>query len=218
MLLLMIACLFTGCKGTEGLILTGEAALNEESCDADKYLTQESLLTEGSSLSDDGSPEKKAEQGKEASCEATIFVHICGAVAKPGVYELPNGARVFQAVESAGGFLKEADETYLNQAQVLTDGMQLYIPTKEEVEKAEAEGKSLQPERVGTQTKDSSLININTADIEQLCTLPGIGSAKAADIIAYRETNGSFLTIQDIMKVDGIKEGMFSKIKDKICV
>ena len=221
-LILVAILFFTGCKREDGLILTGEASLKEESFWEKERVSEEGaeadLFTENSILAESNEVQEQDVLKEDATFEEMIFVHICGAVANPGVYELPKGSRIFHAVESAGGFLKEADENYLNQAQELSDGMQLYIPTKDEVEKAGTEGRSLQPQKEDAQTKENGLININTAGIELLCTLPGIGSAKAADIIAYRETNGSFATIRDIMKVDGIKEGMFSKIKDKICV
>lgn len=150
---------------------------------------------------------------------AVFFVYVCGAVKAPGVYELEQGSRVFEAILLAGGFCEDACREYVNQAQEVTDAMKIYIPTAAQVENGE-----LGPGEGGwTQTGDAkaggpSLVNINTADVETLKTLPGIGESRAEAIIDYRESSGSFEKIEDIMKVSGIKEGAFQKIKDKICV
>lgn len=149
-----------------------------------------------------------------------IYVDVCGAVAEPGVFCLPEGSRVFQAIEAAGGFLPEAAENYVNRAQGLSDGEQLYVPTKEEaltMERTDAvssgEEKDEAPEGG---TEHAGKVNLNTADETELCTLTGIGASKAKAIIAYREENGPFASIEDLMKVEGIKEGTFHKIKDEI--
>ena len=140
--------------------------------------------------------------------ESTLFVHICGQVVSPGVYELPLGSRIYEAVEAAGGFTQEAEQNYVNLAQVLEDGLQIEIPDKEgALEKKQQEAAAA-----------DGLVDINTATKQQLCTLPGVGEGKADSIIAYRESNGGFSSIEEIMKVEGIKEGMFARIKDKICV
>ena len=169
-------------------------------------------------------------------------MHVCGAVRNAGVYEMPSGSRVFEAVELAGGFTEEADEGYVNQAQPLSDGAKLVIPTKEQVESLR-EGVAGGGEQIGIagQTEVSSMagygvaggenkgtdaevssmdgkININTASEEQLCEIPGIGATRAAAIVAYRQQAGGFSTIEDIMKVSGIKEGTYTRIKDNIKV
>jgi competence protein ComEA len=159
-----------------------------------------------------------------------IYVDVCGAVANPGVFELAAGSRVFQAIEAAGGYLPEAVENCVNRAGVLTDGQQLYILTREEMEQqgmSQAElanasnvsgsGNSRNTEAVSSGQQDNR-ININTADEAQLTTLTGIGATRAQAIIAYREENGPFAVIEDIMNVQGIKEGTFAKIKDEIVV
>lgn len=145
----------------------------------------------------------------------TIFVHVCGAVSVPGVYELKVGARVYEAIAAAGGMLEDAAEAGINQAQVLADSDQIYVPTEQEA----AEGSTA----VVTGAADaggsgSGLVNINTADKEELKTLNGIGDTRADSIIAYREANGAFTKIEDLMLVDGIKEGTFEKLKDSITV
>ncbi len=162
-----------------------------------------------------------------------IYVDVCGAVANPGVFQLAVGSRVFQAIEAAGGYLPEAVQNCVNRAGVLTDGQQLYILTQEEMERqgldpAEMAGASDgqmngsagtgQNTGMTAQVQQDNRININTADEAQLTTLTGIGATRAQAIIAYREENGPFVAIEDIMNVQGIKEGTFAKIKDEIVV
>ncbi len=156
-----------------------------------------------------GSQEKN-EAGE--STPDTCFVHICGAVRNPGVYELPRGSRIFEGVNAAGGFTGDASTETVNQAMPVEDGIQIWIPTREEASQSQAPGNSIVSETTG------GLININTASAEMLCTLPGVGKAKAESIITYREQKGKFNCIEDIMKVEGIKEGLFGKVKDKITV
>ena len=127
---------------------------------------------------------------------------------KPGVVRLPQKSRAFDAVEAAGGLLEEADSDSINLARILTDGEKLYIPDR-------TQGGSM-PE--GTQEEADVLIDLNTAGVSRLCELPGIGKAKAEQIVAYREEYGAFQTIEDVMKVPGIKEAAFRKIKDRIVV
>lgn len=165
--------------------------------------------------------------------QAMIYVDVCGAVVNPGVFQLAAGSRVFQAIEAAGGYLPEAALTCVNRAGVLTDGQQLYILTQEEMERqgldpAEMSGASEgqmngsagigQNTGMTAQVQQDNRININTADEAQLTMLTGIGATRAQAIIAYREENGPFAAIEDIMNVQGIKEGTFAKIKDEIVV
>lgn len=185
---------------------------------------------------------RDGKSGAEAAAESVqetvssdIYVHICGAVENPGVYILAAGSRVYEGVAAAGGFRKDACEDFINQAGVLQDGQRLVIPTEEEAEAAKADGsyQSLWQEDVsstGVQmpgTADAAddsfgntggLVNINTATESELSAIPGIGAGKAAAIVQYRQENGRFASIEDIMKVSGIKEGTFEKIKDKITI
>ena len=116
------------------------------------------------------------------------------------------------AVKAAGGFTEDAAREDINQAEKMKDGQQIYVPSKKEAEESSAGTGS-------TNGKDSSgKININTAGKEELMTLPGIGESKAGDIIAYREEHGPFSKTEDIMKIQGIKEGIYSKIKDSIAI
>lgn len=142
----------------------------------------------------------------ETQTESGIWVDVCGAVTEPGVYRLESGARVYQAVEAAGGFLEEAERTAVNLAAILKDGEQIRILTEEEAQvRYDLEAAT-------------GLVNLNTADVQQLCTLTGIGTSRAEDIIAYREKEGPFQSIEEIKNVAGIKEGTYQKIKDKIVV
>lgn len=165
--------------------------------------------------------------------QAMIYVDVCGAVANPGVFQLAAGSRVFQAIEAAGGYLPEAALTCVNRAGVLIDGQQLYILTQEEMERqgldpaemakasdGQMNGSAGTGQNTGmaAQVQQDNRININTADEAQLTTLTGIGATRAQAIIAYREENGPFAAIEDIMNVQGIKEGTFAKIKDEIVV
>jgi len=158
--------------------------------------------------SESGTEMAETETSKTAGTEATgtIYVHVCGAVLREGVYALPAGSRVDAAITAAGGFAADADTSALNLAEELTDGTQVRVISAEEAaeessrEAAAADGK----------------ININTADQTTLMTLPGIGASRAEAIIKYREENGGFSDISEIMNVSGIKDALFSQIEDKI--
>lgn len=147
-----------------------------------------------------------------------IFVYICGEIERPGVYELLEGSRLYELINKAGGLSERASGTFLNQAEVLSDGQKIYVPSYEEALKgAVAPDDSLTAD-VKALDKGSSQVNINTADVAALCSISGIGESRARDIVAYRETNGYFTSIEDIMKVSGIKNGLFEKIKTQITV
>ncbi len=157
--------------------------------------------------------EAKEEQTDESKVvenliPATIYVQVAGAVVKPDVYELPNGSRVYAAIEAAGGLLDEADDSDINQAALLEDGQKLYIYTEEEIADIERQEQSKEAE--------DGLVNINTATATELMTLPGIGQSKANQIIAYRDANGLFSSIEDIKNVSGIGDGIFNQINSYI--
>lgn len=199
-----------------------EAESNAGDTDQNRKAEPSAGSTDRTELSDASSEEAK-----------TLVVHICGAVSAPGVYELPAGSRIIDAVEAGGGFLPEADEACCNLAEEIVDGCQIYIMTKSE---SCADGQT--EKKAGIQTSpdsdmqmtdrnvrsnsttalDNGLVNLNTADVAALMTLPGIGESRAKAIISYREQHGAFAKIEDIMKISGIKQAAFSKIKDKITV
>lgn len=141
---------------------------------------------------------------EDDAVKGIIYVHVCGAVMKEGVYELPVGSRVYQAIEIAGGLRTDAAVTQINQAEVLNDETMIYVPTVKEMEQRKL--------------TDDRKVNLNTASQEELMTLTGVGEAKAKQIIQYRQSHGTFQTIEDIMNIPGIKEGLFEKIKEDITV
>jgi len=147
-----------------------------------------------------------------------IFVHLAGAVEKPGLYQLSPEARINDLLIAGGGLSAEADRNWfsksVNLAQPLTDGVKVYIPFQGELsseERGVVAGENL---FIGDQEK----ININTATASQLESLPGIGPAYAQKIIAYRQTNGSFAKIEDLTKISGIGSKTLDRLKDKITV
>lgn len=144
---------------------------------------------------------------------AECTVYVCGAVKRPGVYHFSGNSRVCDAVEAAGGFTRKASRDVINQARLLVDGEQITIPKKT---KEKISGGPVSSDHVGE--GDSSLVDINEADKGELMTLSGIGEAKAQSIIDYRDENGRFSSTGDIMKIPGIKEGIYNKIKDSITV
>jgi competence protein ComEA len=141
-----------------------------------------------------------------------IVVHITGAVPRPGVYALPQGARIQDGISAAGGFLAEADKTNINLAQLLEDGEKLDVPY---IEGGSPVITTPVPEVV---TSTTELININTASAAELDTLPGIGPTTAQKIIDYRTQNGPFLNAEDIVNVSGIGPGTYERIKNLITV
>jgi competence protein ComEA len=148
----------------------------------------------------------------------TVLVHICGEVRTPGVYELTADSRICDVLLLAGGFTADADTEAVNMAAGIEDGMQIVIPTETDRTQEMTENSSDRTGEKAAGKTESQLVNINTADKETLMSLPGIGAGKAEAVIAYREAGGVFKDIKDIMLVDGIKEGVYAKIKDKICV
>ena len=139
--------------------------------------------------------------------EERIFVYVCGQVNNPGIVELSKGARIFEAIEGAGGITENGNPDAINQAKTVEDGQMIYIPMIGEEYTTEC-----------YEEQGDGLVNINTAGVSDLTTLPGIGESRANDIILYRDSNGGFKKIEDIMNVPGIKEAAFSRIKDYIKV
>lgn len=195
---LALSGLLCGCgTQTDGLVLVGE---NEAGLFGD---SGENAFGEVSLPSDAGDFTAADIDSEEVS---RIYVYVCGAVNSPGVVVLQEGSRAESALEAAGGFRQDARTDYVNLAAKVSDGEKLYFPTVEET--------AVLPEESG----GDGLININTADEAALCTLSGIGEARARDIMRYREENGPFESCEDIMNVPGIKESVYGKIKDRIKV
>ena len=143
--------------------------------------------------------------------EKTIFVHVEGAVAAPGLLELSEGSRVYDAIQAAGGFAEDARHDAVNLARVLTDGEQIVVPS------IQTDGGSDAASAASPGTT-AGKVNINTADAATLDTLPGIGASTAAKIVADREANGPFKTIEDLKRVSGIGDKKFSQLEGCITV
>lgn len=138
-------------------------------------------------------------------------VSVIGAVKHPGIYRYHGSARIYDAIEALGGFKKNAAKESVNPAKLLTDGEQICVLTKKQMKKQKKEQKN--GRNTSKNFSGQELLNINQASKEDLMTLPGIGEAKAMLIIDYRTEHGSFTRPDDLMKISGIKEGVFNKIK-----
>ena len=206
-LLTFILC---GCsKAGDEIILSDEDSSACESYSSEREISDTDNLTETANYT---VSEEKPE---------LITVYVCGAVTNPGVYELEPDCRINAAVEAAGGFSEDADTEYVNLAAKLQDGVKLQIPTLEESADTGTDAIpsfDVKDGTLGGGDGNSGLVNINTADKEALKTLPGIGDGIAGRIIEYRDKNGKFKSIEDIMNVTGIKSKLFSKFKDRITV
>lgn len=196
-------------------------------------------INNNSDTSKDNSSSKQAslEENKENKV-AKYYIDIKGFVKKPGVYEVTADNIVNDCIKLAGGLLKNADTTTINLSKKVSSEMVIYIPKKEEVIKTTTNTTVTKDQEIpndavvsdnnksnssiskdnNTQTPNRTLVNINTATIQELTTLSGIGDAKAQDIIDYRTLNGNFKTIEDIKNVSGIGEALYAKIKDYITV
>ena len=220
-ILCMLMCVCQGCSDEEVMEIISEEADKEENAD-------DSLEEASDALADNTEKTENIETNDSQS----FVVYVSGYVNNPGVYELSAGSRVIDAIDAAGGYSKEAYDNYLNLASLISDGQMLYVPSEEEVESGSiergvasgADGSGVGGVtggngggNGGNSSGSGALVNINQASKEELMTLPGIGESKADKIIAYREENGRFSTPEGIMEISGIKDGLYNKIKDKIC-
>lgn len=197
MFLLTFSLLLGGCGSDAEVYLAGE----EESPKAAPQ--EESAAAENAEEPDSGDAQK----------DGTIWVYVCGAVHAPGVYELPSGSRIYHVIQAAGGMLPKAETRAVNQAQELSDGEQITVPTVEEAQEPAQPAVS-----GGSAVSGDGKVNLNTAGIEELCTLTGIGETRAQAIVDYREQNGGFQSIEELMNIDGIKEKTFEKLKEEVTV
>ncbi|HIT67552.1 MAG TPA: helix-hairpin-helix domain-containing protein [Candidatus Merdisoma merdipullorum] len=201
---MLLTLLLSGCKNTA--LLYDSMAESEEQTQEEDALSETPLsgdASESGSISEGASLE-----GSGENSSSPVFVYVCGEVEKPGVYELQEGDRVVDAVEAAGGMTGEASDTWLNLAELISDGQKIEVPSREQAEE-------LAKVR---EEEESGLVNLNTASEEELMTLTGIGEAKAREILNYREEHGGFQKPEELMEIPGIKEGVFLKIKDQITV
>ena len=207
-ILCMLMCVCQGCSDEEVMEIISEEADKEENAD-------DSIEEASDALADNTEKTENIETNDSQS----FVVYVSGYVNNPGVYELSAGSRVIDAIDAAGGYSKEAYDHYLNLASLISDGQMIYVPSEEEVESGSIErgvASGADGSGVGGVT-GGALVNINQASKEELMTLPGIGESKADKIIAYREANGRFNSPEGIMEISGIKDGLYNKIKDKIC-
>ena len=196
-----------------------------EKHDAAEELEEFTLEGESDVEKNSSNSKTESEKGSQGGTDAeeglpeTLYVHVCGAVNAPGVYELKTDARIYEALEAAGGMTEDAAADWINQAEALSDGERIYVPTQEEAEESaqSVSGRWADPNgNAGGSVSDK--ININTAAKEELMTLSGIGASKAESILKYRQEHGNFQSIEDLKKIEGIKDGVFNKIKDDITV
>ncbi|GAT86908.1 hypothetical protein CVCC1112_1567 [Paenarthrobacter nicotinovorans] len=149
-----------------------------------------------------------------------VVVHVAGAVNKPGVVSLPQGSRVFQAIAAAGGAAPSAELSAVNLAEVLTDGTKLHVPVVGEVAQPAA------PSGSGTGTTSGApgpaaagaKVNINTASLEELGTLPRVGPVTAQRILDWRKEHGAFTSVDELDAVDGIGPKLMESLKDLVTV
>lgn len=184
-------------------LLLGLSGCSEKNSDPEEKITRTELVEK-----EDASDEEKPDSQKES-----IFVYVCGQVASPGVYELPLDARIFEALDAAGGVLPDGAADSLNLARKAEDGLKVYVPSREEA----AENPAVSDPDAGAQP-GTGKVNLNTAGMEELMTLTGIGKTRAEAILTYREEQGNFESPEEIMEVEGIKEGIYEKLKDEITV
>lgn len=173
-------------------------------------------ISEESEQESDHSSDTEAVEGTENTEE--VYVFVCGQVVSPGVYELTEGSRICQAIDAAGGMLDTAAADWVNQAETITDGQKIYVPTKEEVETMSDGQQTTQIQNSSSAEGTDGKVHLNTATKEELMTLTGIGDKKAEAIIRYRELNGGFQSVEELIQVEGIKEGTYNKIKDSIVI
>lgn len=187
-MILCFCCIFAGCSREDAFT---ETTITEREADGEVLEEQEEIEPEA------------------------IWVYVCGQVVRPGVYELKMGDRVYQAIEAAGGFTEAASREYWNQAEILSDGQKIYVPTQEETQGSGSDSAS---GTANSEAGEDGRVNLNTASKQELTSLSGIGESRAEAIIRYREENGGFRSIEEIKKIEGIKEGIFEKIKNDITV
>ncbi len=192
-----------------GLVLGGFFLLNPARQTPAK---ESNLQTEVAAISKDLTDEKEDKNQKEEVVEQDLItVDVKGAVKSPGIYDLPVGSRVNDAVQKAGGLIDNADSKSINLAQKISDEALVYVPTKEEVANQESYSNA-------TGNKESKKVNLNKASLEELKQVKGLGAKRAQDIIDHRETNGKFKSVDELKKVSGIGAKTIEKLKEYVTV
>ncbi|MFQ9514912.1 MAG: helix-hairpin-helix domain-containing protein [Eubacterium sp.] len=193
LIVILLNVVLSGCGSEENII-----ALSTENHDSDKI--KETVIEETS---------------------GQFFVYVSGAVKKPGVYCVSSNSRIYQVIDMAGGMTDKAQKDYLNLAEKVFDGQKIQVITKKqfrELNSKSVEGTKTDMESMGADLFQADMVNINHATAEQLTSLPGIGTTKAAAIVAYRDENGNFSSIEDIKNVSGIGDATFANIESRITV
>lgn len=203
-LIFLFGAVFLFYQGQKGTVLTDDLISSKEYTDTSGIEAMSS--EQGADLKN--SPDADKDLKEEHA------VYISGAVRHPGIYRYYGKKRIYDAIEALGGFKKNAAKESVNLAKFLTDGEQIQVLTKKQAEKQDDQN----GQGASGDALSSGLMNINQAGKEELMTLPGIGEAKAMLIINYRIEHGSFVKIEDLMKISGIKKGIYEKIKALITV
>ncbi|SHZ77707.1 ComE operon protein 1 [Mycobacteroides abscessus subsp. abscessus] len=167
------------------------------------------VQTEVTTVSKDEKEDKN--QKEEVVEQDLITVDVKGAVKSPGIYDLPVGSRINDAVQKAGGLTDNADSKSINLAQRISDEALVYVPTKEEVTSQEAHSNA-------SNIKENKKVNLNKASLEELKQVKGLGAKRAQDIIDHRESNGNFKSVDDLKKVSGIGAKTIEKLKEYVTV
>lgn len=194
---------------------------SSENTSADSISEAEKEKSAGGNVTEDSGSVRDGAgyRDEEAGSNMYIYVHICGAVNEPGVYKVSPGSRLVDAIGLAGGLAEDAAGDSINQAKLLRDGERVYVPTEEEVKES---GKELYLYNESSDTAGSGEskgpVNINSAGLEELISLPGIGKSRAESILSYRSENGGFKSVEEIMNIPGIKEGLFKQLSPYITV
>ena len=192
-----------------GLVLGGLFLL-KPSTQAPPKVTN--LQAEVTTVSKDSADEKEDKNQKEEAVEKDLItVDVKGAVKSPGIYDLPVGSRINDAVQKAGGLTDNADSKSINLAQKISDEALVYVPTKEETANQESHSNA-------TGSKESKKVNLNKASLEELKQVKGLGAKRAQDIIDHRESNGKFKSVDELKKVSGIGAKTIEKLKEYVTV
>ena len=170
---------------------------------------ESNLQTEVTTVSKDEKEDKN--QKEEVVVQDLITVDVKGAVKSPGIYDLPVGSRINDAVQKAGGLTDNADSKSINLAQKISDEALVYVPTKEEATSQEAHSNA-------SNTKENKKVNLNKASLEELKQVKGLGAKRAQDIIDHRESNGKFKSVDELKKVSGIGAKTIEKLKEYVTV
>lgn len=170
------------------------------------------LQAEVTSVSKDSTDEKEDKKQKEESVKQDLItVDVKGAVKAPGIYDLPVGSRINDAVQKAGGLTDNADSKSINLAQKISDETLVYVPTREEVTSQETPSSS-------SNSKGNKKVNLNKASLEELKQVKGLGAKRAQDIIDHRDSNGKFKSVDDLKKISGFGAKTIEKLKDYVTV